>query len=231
MNNPHYLQVLLPRDSGALWRGCGSRGFFVNLRLKMASRTRERLIDVARQLFLHQGIDKTTMNDIATASDRGRRTIYTYFRTKNDIFEAVVSNEAGKILADLESAINSATDATSKIRELVNFRINIARRNAADYQVWYKSLFSSNIKRAQAVREMVTKRLYELIDEILDEGVKSGEFDAGQARLASSTLTMIIRGSDWTIMRQVEQEMYDKWHRESVDFIVNGLRARNPKNN
>lgn len=197
----------------------------------MASRTRERLIDVARQLFLRQGIDKTTMNDIATASDRGRRTIYTYFRTKNDIFEAVVSAEAGKILADLKSAINSATDATGKIRALVNFRINVARRSAGGYQVWYKSLFSSNVKRAQAVREMVTKRLYEHIDEILAEGVKSGEFDPGQAQLAASTLTMMIRGSDWTIMRQVEQEMYDKWHRESVDFIINGLRAHNSDNN
>lgn len=196
----------------------------------MASRTRERLIDVARQLFLRQGIDKTTMNDIATASDRGRRTIYTYFRTKNEIFEAVVSSEAGKILVDLESAINNASDATGKFRALADFRINVARRYATGYEVWYKSLFSSNVKRAQAVREMVTNRLYEMLDDILDEGVKSGEFDAAQARLAPSTLTMMIRGTDWSIMRQVEQEMYDKWHRESVEFIINGLKNYNIDN-
>ncbi len=165
------------------------------------------------------------MNDIATASDRGRRTIYTYFRTKNDIFEAVVSNEADKILADLESAISCASDATGKFRALADFRINIARRDATGYEVWYKSLFSSNVKRAQAVREMVTKRLYQMLDDILTEGVRTGEFDAGQARLAPSTLTMMIRGTDWSIMRQVEQEMYDKWHRDSVDFMAQGLRA------
>lgn len=191
----------------------------------MASRTRERLIDVARQLFLRQGIDKTTMNDIATASDRGRRTIYTYFRTKNDILDAVVSNEADKILADLESAISCATDATGKFRALADFRINVARTEATGYEVWYKSLFSSNVKRAQAVREKVTTRLYEMLDEILEEGVRSGEFNIEQARLAKSTLTMMVRGSDWTIMRQVEQEMYDKWHRDSVDFMAQGLRA------
>lgn len=43
----------------------------------MVSKTREKLIDVARQLFVHKGIENTTMNDIAAASDKGRRTIYT----------------------------------------------------------------------------------------------------------------------------------------------------------
>ena len=47
----------------------------------MASKTREKLIEVARQLFAHKGIENTTMSDIATASEKGRRTIYTYFKT------------------------------------------------------------------------------------------------------------------------------------------------------
>ena len=45
----------------------------------MVLKTRERLIEVARQLFTNKGIENTTMNDIANASDKGRRTIYTYF--------------------------------------------------------------------------------------------------------------------------------------------------------
>ena len=41
------------------------------------SKTREMLIDVARQLFARMGVDNTTMNDIALASKKGRRTSYT----------------------------------------------------------------------------------------------------------------------------------------------------------
>ncbi|WP_304467832.1 TetR family transcriptional regulator, partial [uncultured Muribaculum sp.] len=44
----------------------------------MAIKTREKLIEVARQLFARKGIENTTMNDIANASEKGRRTIYTY---------------------------------------------------------------------------------------------------------------------------------------------------------
>ena len=46
------------------------------------SKTRQKLVDVARQLFAKNGLENTTMNDIATQSGKGRRTLYTYFKSK-----------------------------------------------------------------------------------------------------------------------------------------------------
>ena len=60
----------------------------------MVSKTRDILIEVARQLFARKGIENTTMNDIAEASDKGRRTIYTYFKNKREIYNAVVQSES-----------------------------------------------------------------------------------------------------------------------------------------
>ena len=60
------------------------------------SKTRDMLVDVARQLFARMGVDNTTMNDIAQASRKGRRTLYTYFKSKNEIYLAVVESELGQ---------------------------------------------------------------------------------------------------------------------------------------
>lgn len=65
----------------------------------MASKTREKLIEVARQLFAHKGIENTTMSDIATASEKGRRTIYTYFKNKREIYNAVIEKESEQVVA------------------------------------------------------------------------------------------------------------------------------------
>ena len=46
------------------------------------SKTRQKLVDVARQLFAMKGMENTTMNDIAVASGKVRRTRYTYFKSK-----------------------------------------------------------------------------------------------------------------------------------------------------
>ena len=51
-------------------------------------KTRNKLVDVARQLFAKRGLDNTTMNDIAAASGKGRRTLYTYFKNKEEIYFA-----------------------------------------------------------------------------------------------------------------------------------------------
>ena len=52
------------------------------------SKTRQKLVDVARQLFAKNGLNNTTMNDIAVASGKGRRTLYTYFKSKEDVYYA-----------------------------------------------------------------------------------------------------------------------------------------------
>ena len=56
------------------------------------SKTRQKLVDVARQLFAKNGIANTTMNDIAVASGKGRRTLYTYFSRKEDVYYAVIES-------------------------------------------------------------------------------------------------------------------------------------------
>ena len=45
-------------------------------------KTREMFMEKARQLFAKSGFENTTMNDIAEASQKGRRTLYTYFSNK-----------------------------------------------------------------------------------------------------------------------------------------------------
>ena len=54
------------------------------------SKTRQTLVDVARQLFAKNGVANTTMNDIAQASGKGRRTLYTYFNRMEDVYNAVI---------------------------------------------------------------------------------------------------------------------------------------------
>ena len=74
------------------------------------TKTRQKLIEVARELFARKGIEGTTMNDIATASQKGRRTLYTYFRNKEEVFAAV----NGSLRAEFFSDINLVEKARRK---------------------------------------------------------------------------------------------------------------------
>ena len=66
---------------------------------------RERLIAAARQTVYEQGIEKTTLADIAAAAGIPLGNVYYYFKTKNDLVQAVVEahlNEARGMLAAVE---------------------------------------------------------------------------------------------------------------------------------
>ncbi len=69
--------------------------------LRKFPKTKQLLIDVARELFGESGKSRVTMNDIAEASNKGRRTLYTYFKSKEDVYKAVIENELNIILEAL----------------------------------------------------------------------------------------------------------------------------------
>ena len=71
---------------------------------------RERLIAAARETIYQQGIEKTTLADIAAAAGVPLGNIYYYFKTKHEIVEAVVQShlvEARAMLAALDDAYDS----------------------------------------------------------------------------------------------------------------------------
>ena len=74
-----------------------------NSQLKMSiTKTRQKLVEVARELFARKGLEATTMNDIAANSGKGRRTLYTYFRNKEDIYTAVIEVELERLSEQLD---------------------------------------------------------------------------------------------------------------------------------
>ena len=79
------------------------------------SKTRDMLVDVARQLFARSGVDNTTMNDIAQASRKGRRTLYTYFKSKNEIYMAVVESELSTLYKTLLNVASKDIPADEKM--------------------------------------------------------------------------------------------------------------------
>jgi len=66
-----------------------------------------RILDAAKDLFVHYGYDKTTMNDIVRASGVAKSTIYLRWKKKEDLFNALVWREARAYTADWFSRIEA----------------------------------------------------------------------------------------------------------------------------
>lgn len=54
---------------------------------------RQQILDAAAAVIIRQGYDKTTMSDIAEEAGASRRTVYVYFKGKEELFEALLYRE------------------------------------------------------------------------------------------------------------------------------------------
>ena len=89
---------------------------------------RKKVIVSAGKIFSHYGFKKTTMDEIAKALKMGKSSIYYYFESKEDIFEAVVLWEANILRNELTTAIKSVDSPIDKMKKLCFCKDEIVRK-------------------------------------------------------------------------------------------------------
>jgi AcrR family transcriptional regulator len=81
---------------------------------------RQRLVAAAGQLLHQQGVEKTTLADIARAADVPVGNVYYYFKTKDDIVAAVIDAHVQQAKAALASIDSSHRSPKSRLKALVS---------------------------------------------------------------------------------------------------------------
>ena len=159
------------------------------------SKTRHKLIEVARELFAKQGIDATTMNDIAVASQKGRRTLYTYFRNKDEIFHAVIERELDRLWHDLELVRRLTLSPEEKIMTMMLTHLykmkDLVLRNGS-----LRAEFFRDIELVEQVRSDFDRKEVQQFEDILDAGNRIGILQIPNARLMAYLLQNMVKGME-----------------------------------
>ena len=194
----------------------------------MGLKTRERFIEVARQLFARKGVENTTMNDIASASEKGRRTIYTYFKSKRDIYNAVIEQETDIALSQLRSIVAKAIPADEKLTEYIDAHFEtmkeVVSRNGS-LRAW----FFRDVRKVDRARRIVSRKEVILLQQILAEGVAEGIFEIDDIPRTALIITKTIQGLDVPYIRDDLSEIgvdKDQLSRSFVSMLLSGLLKR-----
>ena len=190
------------------------------------SKTRAKLVDVARQLFAKKGVDDTTMNDIAVASKKGRRTLYTYFKSKEDIYMAVVESELEMLSDAMEQVAKKDITPDEKILKLIETHLDsikmVVYRNGT-----LRAGFFRNIWRVEAVRKNFDAKEIKLFKQVLAEGKDKGIFDIDNVDIIADIVHYCIKGIEVPYIRgQIAEELDDEAGWAYVAKIVFGSLGR-----
>ncbi len=153
---------------------------------------REIILKIAQEIFSKYGYKKTTLDDIANAVRKGKSSLYYYFKSKEDLFQAVIMKEVEVLARELDKVVNRNTDPIDKLRDYMLTKINTFRNLANFYNALENDVtaigFIDDIKNRYEQDEI------RLIKRILIEGVRKNEFEIYDFNLAAIGITMAIKG-------------------------------------
>ncbi len=142
--------------------------------MKDKDKIRETLITIAQKIFARFGYDRTTMEIIAKEARKGKSTLYYYFKSKEDIFAAVIEREGNQMQKELLKIINQNKDSRTLLKEYVLKRYKLIKQLVNYYNV-FKEDYLANLEIIEKYRRKHDEFELLAIKQILIKGIMNDE--------------------------------------------------------
>ena len=174
---------------------------------------RTKIILTASRIFSHYGFRKTTMEEISKALKKGKSSIYYYFRSKEDIFEAVVLFEANLLRTQLTTAIKEVESPPEKLRNYIFVRMR-AFEKLSNY---YNAVFDKNLDHyefIEKIRARYDREELAILRLLVYVGKSRGVFEIEDSEYTAMAIQTMLKGLEVPLF----------WHKREID-INNRLEA------
>lgn len=184
------------------------------------------ILSVAGGLIQQFGIQKVTMQDIAKAAGKGKSTLYYYFKSKEEILNAVLDKEMKDFYLQFETAMEKESTFEEKLRTYIITKIKTVESKVKDYAFLIENDdhyfdFNNYFKK---MRFLYDNKELRLITSLFQHGLETGVIDEKNLSEENKKLTAEIF---LTCIRGLEMEVFIhkkiKNFNEKVDIMINLL--------
>jgi len=186
---------------------------------------KEAIVNVARHIFSRFGFKKTTMDEIAIASRKGKSSIYYYFASKEEIFQAVVEKEAEILKQELVKAIHETDSPAQKLKMHVLIRMRTLEKLANFYSA-IKDDYLGHLDFIEKIRKKYDQEEILMMESILVEGVENGIFEIDDTSLAAIAIVTALKGLEIPLFWGVEEKDLESRLDHLIHVLFNGVMKR-----
>ncbi|CDO59423.1 Transcriptional regulator, TetR family [Candidatus Phaeomarinobacter ectocarpi] len=169
---------------------------------------RQALLSAALEVFVEKSFAAARMDDIARAASLSKGTVYLYFSSKEDLFEAVLRNVALPKVEHIENLMRDAPSVGEALDGIGLFVPHLIRETALPRII--KLLISESgmfPEIVQSYREDVLDRLLGGVTGLLARAKAAGEIEVGDPALAARLVAAPIAFSAlWSVVFETVPE-------------------------
>lgn len=190
----------------------------------MKEEKKELILKVATDLFRKFGLHKTTVDEIAEKAGIGKGTIYHYYDSKEQIFQDVLEEEVSELKKETSLELQREQSPDVKLRKYFLLRMTLAGKLAQRYTT-FKDEYMEYYSFIERIRKKYNEYEYNIISEILKEGVNKNVFDIKDIELTAETFVMAMKGLEyyWAILSSENLEIISRKVNTMIDMVFNGL--------
>jgi AcrR family transcriptional regulator len=195
--------------------------------------TRRRLIlDKATNLFQKNSFAGVTLDDIASAIEFSKGTIYNHFGSKEEIYASILVEHLNILLSCLKEAARTGRDTHERLRNSMKAYVRFYREHREYFKLlFFIDLVSDHYRIPDALlKEIRTLKIACLLElqNVVREGVRSGELEGGRpAAQVSMVMWGMINGIIQLVeSRQFKEEDLDRLIGLGFEIVLGGLKRK-----
>jgi len=185
-------------------------------------KVRKDVIITAGEIFSRYGFRKTTMDEIAKALRMGKSSIYYYFKSKEEIFEAVVLYEANILRNELTTAIKTVDSPVDKMRTYVFVRM----KSFEKLSNYYNAIFDKNLDHyefIEAIRKKYDREELAILRLILYHGAREKVFNVMNSEYTAMAVQTTLKGLEVPLFWKKKEINIENRLNAILDVLFNGI--------
>ncbi len=196
-----------------------------------SERFKKQVLETARRIFQRYGYAKTTMQDIAKALNKSKSTLYYYFKSKEDIFAAIVEDVAADLQNELMRVIQSKADTKTLLKRYIVKRMEYSNQIAVLY-----NLVKDETMNIYSLIQKYRKRFDEFeilaLKNILLRGIENKELRITVEELDPVVygLASAIKGLEIPFFIESKYTMFKERLNVLLDLLFYGILCERPVN-
>ena len=185
---------------------------------------KEQILDAALKVLVQNGYEQSRMDDVVKLSKLSKGAIYWYYKSKKEMYLDLVNFWVLRYSVNLNHIVEEEALPSLQLKDLFQYFID---QYESDPQPFIALTdFWSMAQKDEDFRKKLQKvytHFLELLEGIIDRGVKSGEFKKLDVRMTALSIMVNIESINWFTLFEIHGVSVKEYMETIIDFILSGI--------
>lgn len=190
----------------------------------LQTQRKEQILDAALHVLVQNGYEQSRMDDVVKTSKLSKGAIYWYYKSKKEMYLDLVNFWVLRYSVILNHIVEKDAPPSRQLQDLFQYFIDQYESDPQPFvaltEFWSMAQKDKEFKNKL---QKVYTHFLELLENIIERGVTSGEFKKLDVRMTALSIMVNIESINWFTLFEVHGVTVKEYMETITDFILAGI--------